>query len=157
MDARERGCSFGLLILRLGMGGLMLPHGWGKVQMLVAREFDQMGDPIGIGSVASLVLVTTAEFLGALLVVLGLATRFGAALVVVAMSVAAFVAHAADPWTMEQAFKLFMSGETKMPLSKEPALLYLVPFLALVFTGAGAISIDALLRRTFGARHNSSA
>jgi uncharacterized membrane protein YphA (DoxX/SURF4 family) len=29
--------------------------------------------------------------------------------------------------------------------SKEPALLYLIPFLALIFTGPGRISIDELI------------
>jgi putative oxidoreductase len=137
--------SIGLLILRLGVGGYMLTHGWGKLQMMLAGDFDKFGDPIGLGSGPSLLLVVTAEFLGALLVMLGLATRLGAALVVVTMAVAAFVAHRGDPWTMEQAFKLFMSGETKFPLSKEPALLFLFPFLALVFTGPGKLSLDALI------------
>jgi uncharacterized membrane protein YphA (DoxX/SURF4 family) len=49
---------------------------------------------------------------------------------------------------MEQGYKLFMSGAAKSWASKEPALLYLVPFLALVFTGAGRFSIDAMIRRS---------
>jgi uncharacterized membrane protein YphA (DoxX/SURF4 family) len=32
-------------------------------------------------------------------------------------------------------------------MSKEPALLFLIPFLALVFTGAGRFSIDGLIWR----------
>lgn len=137
--------SIGLLILRLGVGGYMLTHGLGKLRMLLAGDFESMGDPVGLGSGLSLILVTLAEFAGALLVIAGLATRVSAALVVIAMTVAAFVAHANDPWTMEQAFQLFMAGETKFPVSKEPALLYLIPFLALIFTGAGRYSIDALI------------
>jgi putative oxidoreductase len=138
--------SLGLLILRLGIGGLMLTHGWGKLQMVLAGDFDKFGDPIGLGSGPSLVLVTAAEFLGALLVMLGLATRLAAASVVIAMGVAVFVAHASDPWTMEQAYKLFASGEAKTMASKEPALLFLIPFLALVVAGAGALSIDGINR-----------
>lgn len=136
--------SVGLLILRLGIGGYMLTHGWGKVQMLLAGDFDKFGDPIGLGNTLSLVLVVTAEFLGALLVMLGAATRFAAATVVIAMTVAALVAHGSDPWTMGEGYRLFMSGESKSWASKEPALLYLIPFLALVFTGAGRFSIDGL-------------
>jgi putative oxidoreductase len=138
--------SLGLLILRLGIGGLMLTHGWGKLQMVLAGDFDKFGDPIGLGSGPSLVLVTAAEFLGALLVMLGLATRLAAASVVIAMGVAVFVAHASDPWTMEQAYKLFASGEAKTMASKEPALLFLIPFLALMVAGAGALSIDGITR-----------
>jgi putative oxidoreductase len=141
----ERARSIGLLILRLGVGGLMLTHGWGKLKMLLAGDFAKFGDPIGLGPHASLILVVGAEFLGAVMVVLGLATRFAALSVVVAMAVAAFVAHADDPWSMEQGAMRFMSGASKSWASKEPALLYLIPFLALVFTGAGRLSIDAAI------------
>lgn len=138
--------SVGLLVLRVGIGGYMLTHGWGKLQMVIAGDFGKFGDPVGLGSVASLVLVTGAEFLCALLVMLGCATRLAAVPVVIAMAVAAFVAHGGDPWTMEQGAKLFLSGQAKSWASREPALLYLVPFLALVFTGAGRFSIDGLIR-----------
>lgn len=137
--------SIGLLILRLGVGGYMATHGWGKVQLLFAGDFDQMGDPIGLGKVLTLILATTAEFLCSLLVMFGLATRFAAVPVVFAMGVAAFVIHRNDPWTMGRAAEIFMAGESKFPLSKEPALLFLVPFLALIFTGPGRFSIDAWL------------
>jgi putative oxidoreductase len=125
--------SIGLLILRLGVGGYMLTHGWGKLQMLLAGEFDKFGDPIGLGKELSLVGVVAAEFVCALLVVFGLGTRPAAAVTVFAMAVAAFVVHANDPWTMGAG------------ASKEPALLYLIPFLALVFTGAGRLSLDYLV------------
>ena len=49
------------------------------------------------------------------------------------MAVAAFVVHAGDPWTL---------GAGR---SKEPALLYLFPFLALALTGPGRFSLDAWL------------
>lgn len=137
--------SFGLLILRMGVGGYMLTHGWGKLQMVVAGDFDKFGDPIGLGSGLSLVLMTMAEFFCALLVMIGCATRFAAAPIVFGMAVAAFVAHANDPWTMGQGAALFMAGTSKSWASKEPALLFLVPFLALIFTGAGAFSIDGLI------------
>ena len=81
----------------------------------------------------------------AALVVLGLGTRLAALPVVFAMGVAAFVAHGSDPWTMGEGAKLFMSGASKSWGSKEPALLFLIPFLALVFTGPGLISLDALI------------
>jgi uncharacterized membrane protein YphA (DoxX/SURF4 family) len=46
---------------------------------------------------------------------------------------------------MGRAYEIFLAGETSYPASKEPALLYLIPFLALTFTGAGRFSIDGLL------------
>jgi putative oxidoreductase len=127
--------STGLLILRLGMGGFMAAHGWGKVPMLTAGEFEKFGDPIGLGNALSLILVVFAEFVCALLVMAGLATRLAAVPIVVTMAVAAFVVHRADPWTMLQA-----AGA-----SKEPALLFLTAFLTVMFTGAGRFSLDAVL------------
>lgn len=132
---RELLSSIGLLILRLGIGGYMLTHGWAKLQMLQAGAFDKFGDPIGIGGGPSLVLVVVAEFICALLVMVGLATRLAAVPVVIAMGVAAFVVHAADPWTLGAG------------ASKEPALLFLIPFLTLIFTGPGQFSLDYLIWR----------
>jgi putative oxidoreductase len=133
MEARlqDRPTSFGLLVLRVGVGAFMASHGWGKLQQVLDGNFE-FADPIGIGPTASLLLLTGAEFFCAVFVAFGLATRFAAAAVAFAMGVAAFVAHGGDPWTMESGAK-----------SKEPALLYLIPFLALVFTGAGRYSLDA--------------
>lgn len=137
--------SIGLLILRLGIGGYMLTHGWGKLQLLIAGEVDAVGDPIGIGGGPTLALLVLAEFVCALLVVMGLVTRLAAVPLVIAMGVAVMVAHSNDPWTMDQAVKLFMAGETDFPASKQPAMMFLIPFLALIFTGAGRLSIDGVL------------
>jgi putative oxidoreductase len=147
MDARRQDLliSTGLLILRLGMGGYLLTHGWGKLQMMLGGGFDRFADPIGLGSGLSLVLVVIAEFFAALLVVIGFATRFASATVVISMAVAAFVVHGGDPWTMGQGAKLFLAGASKSWGSKEPALLYLIPFLALILTGPGKLSLDGLL------------
>lgn len=118
--------SLGLLVLRVGFGGMLLAgHGWEKLTHFseIARHFP---DPLGLGSSAfSLALVTFAEFFCALAVVLGAMTRIAAVPVVITMAVAAFVVHAADPWA-----------------KVEFALLYGVPFLALVCTGAGQFSVD---------------
>ena len=123
--------SIGLLILRLGIGGYMASHGWGKLQMVFAGNFE-FEDPIGVGKGLSLVLAMMAEFVCALLVMLGLLTRLAAVPIVFTMAVAAFVYHSNDPWM----------GQVP---SKEPALLFLIPFLALIFTGAGKLSCDALI------------
>lgn len=142
----DRPTSIGLLILRLGVGGSLLTHGWGKVQMVQAGQYELMGDPIGLGPVLSLILVAFAEFCCAILVMLGFATRLAPVPIIVAMSVAAFVVHGSDPWTMAEGARRFMAGEAESWASRQPALLYLIPFLALVFTGAGKYSIDALIQ-----------
>jgi len=152
-ERKEMAASIGLLVLRLGIGGYLVTHGWGKLQVLLAGGAAKFGDPIGLGSTLSLALVTTSEFLCALLIILGLATRLAALPVVISMSVAAFVVHAGNPWTMEAAAKAFFSGASKTWFSKEPALLYLIPFLSLVFTGGGKLSLDGLIAMRWNRRH----
>lgn len=137
--------SLGLLILRVGMGVLMMTHGWPKVQMLLDGNYEQFGDPIGLGKQASLILAASAEFLCPALIVLGLLTRLAAIGPVVTMVVAAFIVHQNDPWLMGEAARLFKEGEADTWASKEPALLYLIGFAPLIFTGPGKISVDALI------------
>lgn len=127
--------SVGLLILRVGIGGMMLiGHGWGKLTTY-SENLHTWGDPIGLGPEVSLTLMVFAEAFCAFAIVLGVLTRWAAIPLVFGMGVAAFVAHGADPF--------FMSGGR----AKEPALLYLVPFLTLVFTGAGRYSIDSMIAK----------
>jgi putative oxidoreductase len=71
-----------------------------------------------------------AESGGALMVVAGLATRLGAGFVAFTMAVAAFGAHAADPFD-----------------KKERALLFGAIFLTFVVVGCGRYGVDAALRR----------
>ncbi len=156
MQTKEITQAVGLLVLRLAMGGYMMTHGWGKLQMVLNGQADQFGDPIGLGSALSLYLVTFAEFFCALAIVLGLATRFAAVPLVFAMGVAAFVAHGADPWTMSEAATRFFAGESESWASKEPALIFLAAFLALALTGPGFFSLDNLIISTWRARHQQT-
>ncbi len=116
-----------VLLLRLAAGGFMLTHGYGKLQQLMAGEF-QFADPIGVGPEVSLVLAVFAEFFCSLLVMLGLGTRLATIPLIVTMAVAAFIAHGADPFGR-----------------KEMALLYLVIYVVLLLTGSGKYSVDRLI------------
>ncbi len=121
--------SIGLLILRVGAGGLLFAgHGLDKLLSFGAKAA-LFPDPLGVGPHASLALATFAEAVCSLLVVLGVATRLSALPPLITMLVAAFVVHAGDPW-----------------VKKELALTYAVPFLTLLFTGGGRLSLDSLLR-----------
>ncbi len=151
-ERREAAASVGLLVLRIGVGGFLATHGWGKLQMLLSGGAAQFGDPIGLGPTLSLALVTVSEFACAVLLIAGLATRLAAIPPVISMSVAAFVVHAANPWTMEAAARAFFAGTSKDWFSKEPALLYLIPVLSLAFAGGGKFSLDALIAARWNRR-----
>lgn len=120
-----------LLLLRLTFGGLMIiNHGWSKFQKLLNDDPIKFADPIGLGAEFSLGLTVFAEVLCALMVVLGLFTRLAVIPLLVTMFVAIFVIHISDP------FK-------KM----EMAILYLIPYLILLWHGSGRFSLDALIGR----------
>jgi len=119
----------GLALLRLFAGAAMMTHGVPK--LLGGPELWQK-----VGSVMSAIgvpgpavlwgfLAALAESLGALALALGVLTRASAALVAFTMSVAAFVAHRADPFS-----------------KRELALLYLAVMLLFVLKGGGKYSVD---------------
>ncbi len=128
--------SLGLLVLRLGFGGMML-FGHGLPKLLAFNDLkDKVGDPLGIiPSPFAFILLLAAEFACSALVMLGIATRLAAIPIVYSMALAAFIVHKADPNFLGQ-------GVTA---AKEPALVYAIAFLTLVFTGAGMFSVDGLL------------
>lgn len=120
--------DLGLSVLRIFTGlAMALAHGWGKVppgEGLVMRA-GEMGFPAP--SVFAWV-AALCEFAGGLLLAAGLFTRGAAVAVLSVMGVAAFVAHAGDPF-----------GD------RERALLFGAIALAFVFVGSGRYSADRLL------------
>ncbi|MDX1670726.1 MAG: DoxX family protein [Balneolaceae bacterium] len=114
----------GILLLRLGAGGLILTHGYPKFMKVVGGDF-RFPDPIGLGPEISLVLSMFAEFFCGLLVIAGFKTRLASFILVLNMATAAFIAHFGDPFSR-----------------KEKALLFLVIFVVLLFTGGGKYSLD---------------
>ena len=122
--------NFGLLMLRVTAGLMMLlGHGWGKLTNFatIAPNFP---DPIGLGSQISLSLAVFSEVFCAAALILGLFTRIVSVPLLITMLVAAFIIHDQDPWA-----------------KKEFALLYAVPFLTLIFTGGGKLSIDRFIKK----------
>ncbi len=122
----------GLLILRVGFGCIMaFSHGLGKVP-----------PPDGfVGGVASLGFPAPglfawaaglAEFVGGLLLALGLWTRPAATFLLTTMLVAVFIRHGADPFARQ-----------------ELGLLYGLFSLCVMLTGSGRFGLDALARKKF--------
>jgi putative oxidoreductase len=136
---RDVTASLGLLVLRLSFGLMMLiGHGIPKLQTFATQKdkffvtslwpFSHFSQPV------SLMATIGAELVCSIFIVLGLSTRFAAFILGFAMVVAAFDFAGSAPW--------FMTGPG---LAKEPALLYLIPMLVLIITGAGATSFDAVI------------
>ena len=117
----------GLLILRLGMGGLMMKHGYEKLIHYSSIKPKFMNF-LGIGQSLSLSLTIFAEFFCALFILIGLFTRLAAIPVIVVMCVALFKAHNSD-----------FLGEGEM------ATLYLAGYLSILFVGPGKISVDGMM------------
>lgn len=119
-----------LLILRVFAGlSMAFAHGLGKLpppDMLV-QGVAGIGFPMPEFFAWNAAL---AEFLGGLLLVLGLLTRPAAAAIAFTMLIAAFVVHAADPYQV-----------------KEMAFLYLFIALFFMIMGPGRYSVDRLLNK----------
>lgn len=120
--------SFGLLILRLASGGLMLIHGYDKLSHYATYK----GMNTLFGTPIDIILVIFAEFFCAALLVMGLFTRFAAIPLIITMGVAFFKAH---------------EGKVTGQNSGEMALLYLCCFATLLFTGPGKFSADAAISK----------
>ncbi|HKK77342.1 MAG TPA: DoxX family protein [Saprospiraceae bacterium] len=118
-----------LLILRLTFGIFMIyGHGWGKIFRLFGDEPIRFADPFGLGPVASLALATFAEVVCAVLVALGLLTRWALIPLIITMFVATFIAHGDDPF-----------GKMEKPF------MYFLTYIALFLAGPGKYSLDALI------------
>ena len=121
--------DIGLLWLRLTSGGIMLfSHGWGKLVNFTAR-MDSFPDPLGLGSPkVSLALAVFAEVFCAFALMAGVLTRIVVLPLIITMLVAVLIIHGDDPWS-----------------KKEFALLFVVPYVTLFFTGAGNFSVDRFI------------
>lgn len=117
----------GMLVLRLGMGGLMMKHGYDKL-VHFSQYKPQFMNFLGLGQGTSLALVIFAEFFCALFILLGLFTRLATIPVIITMCMALFKAHNSD-----------FLGEGEM------ATLFLSGYLALLFVGPGKISVDGMM------------
>ncbi|PYY61678.1 hypothetical protein DEJ17_02885 [Curtobacterium sp. MCSS17_011] len=132
---RTTSTSIGLAALRIVLGVVFIAHGAQKfAQGLpeVAQGFSGMGVPLA--EVAA-PLVAGLEFVGGILLVLGVATRVIGVLLAVDMVVAGFLAHStAGFYSQDGGFEF--------------VLVLAVASLAVSLTGPGRFSVDALFLRS---------
>ncbi|MBX9693062.1 MAG: DoxX family protein [Cyanobacteria bacterium] len=123
----ENPAAIGLLVVRVVAGLALMLHGYGKIQ----NPFGWMGpDSWAPGILQALAAV--AEFGGGLALILGLLTPIACAGIICVMLVAIFGVHVpkGDPFVGKGG-------------SYELASLYFSIATALLFTGPGALSLDA--------------
>lgn len=129
-EKQEKLKDIGLLMMRLSISTMMLfGHGFEKLVNFTDKAAN-FPDPLGIGSAGSLALVVFAEFFCSMAIAFGIFTRYAVVPLIMTMLVAAFVIHGDDPWGR-----------------KEIALIYLIPYVSLLFAGSGRYSLD---RKLFG-------
>ncbi len=117
----------GILLLRVGVGILMLLHGYAKLQRALSGDLG-FADPIGLGEEASLYLTIFAEFFCSLLLILGLITRLALIPLLITMAVVFLIVHGDDPF-----------GDREHPL------MFFISYLTLLATGPGRYSLDQRL------------
>lgn len=116
-----------LLLLRLGVGALMIHHGYDKLVHFGEYQ-DKFMNFMSLGKTGSLALVVFAEFFCSLFLILGLFTRLATIPLIITMAVALFKAHDG---------KFFGDGEM--------AALYITCYLGLLIIGPGKISVDGMI------------
>src|SRR5271170_4518039 len=124
----EKNIWLPVLLARLAMAGEFVPSGWGKLNGLpkLTAYFVELGVPMpGVNAAAT----ATTEFVGGLMILLGLGTRFAATALSVVMMVAIATTKLKEAHTLGDFF-----------YASEPC--YLVIFVWLVFQGGGKASLD---------------
>jgi putative oxidoreductase len=120
--------SWGLAVLRVTVGIVFLVHGYQKLFTFgfhgVAGMFGHMGIPL---PAFFAVVVTLVEFVGGLLLIVGVATRIAAAFIAIEMLGAILFVHAKHGF--------FNPGGVEFPLT------LLAASICLVMAGGGALSL----------------
>jgi putative oxidoreductase len=116
-----------MLVLRLGVGTLMLMHGYDKL-IHFAKYEPQFINLMGIGTTTSLALCIFGEFFCSLFLILGLFTRLASIPLIIVTLVIIFKASDGNPF-----------GKAELPT------LFLVGYIVLLLVGPGKVSVDSMI------------
>lgn len=127
---RERLVSLLILAIRIFFGALFFVHGLDKMMNFSVLS-ETYPSVFGLGSYMTLMLTIFSEFCCSLFLIAGLLERIMVLPMIAAMGVAFFDVH-----------------DAMMP-EGELALIYMIVFLILFFTGPGRYSVDYLIDMQF--------
>jgi putative oxidoreductase len=128
------------LILRVGFGlYMLLGHGIGKLQKLMAGGEIQFAEIFGLSAEINLGIAVFVEVFCAAMIIIGFRSRLFILPMIALMLVIVFVVNAGNNWFM-------MSGNP----SRELAMMYLIPFLTIFVLGSGKYSLDQLIDKLRG-------
>ena len=120
--------DFGLFILRVAAGGLMLLYGAPKLLNFSSR-WHTFSDPLGIGSEISFILCVFAEFFCAVFLIVGAFSRMVTIPLIINMLVIAFIVHGGEPMK-----------------KRDLSIFFLAAYTTLFITGPGKYSLDGIRR-----------
>lgn len=131
-DSKIKVCAYnwGLLILRLVLGGFMLTHGIPKLMNF--SQLSQNFIPVLGSPSLGLILIIGAEVFCTIAIILGLFTRLAAIPPIIGMLVATIAVHGSDPFRV-----------------MELPLLYASMFAVIALVGAGKFSLDYLIGKKY--------
>ncbi|HET9620915.1 MAG TPA: DoxX family protein [Kofleriaceae bacterium] len=131
----DRLSYLGPLLARLTLGVVFALTGWGKLHNLdkITEFFEQLNIP---AAHAQAIMVSTIEFVGGVLLILGLGTRIVSLLLIGVMAVALYTTKWGDVHEFADLNDFIGSVE----------FIYLVVFVWLGLQGAGRVSVDYLIR-----------
>ncbi len=116
--------NIALLLVRISVGIMMLTHGGPKFMRLLDGNL-KFGDPIGMGSELSFILLVFAEFFCSIFILIGLGSRLASIPLLFTVLVILLVAKGADP-----------------VFDHVNILAYIATYILLFFTGSGKYSLD---------------
>lgn len=129
-NVNPQAVHFCLLLLRIVASVLLITHGFPKFTKVMAGDM-QFADPLGLGAGLSLLLVTFAEFVCPVLIILGAATRLAAIPIIINFIVVAFIVHANDPF-----------GKKELPI------FFILAYVILLILGSGKYSVDRMISKS---------
>lgn len=129
LSSRPFSADFGILLLRLILGGLFIWHGYDAFDHY-SLYMSMSKSVIGLGAKLEFNLVVFSQFFCGIFVALGFLTRLSVLPIFITMTVAFFVAHKADPF-----------------MQKELPFTYWLLCLPVFVFGGGRFSLDKLIFR----------